>query len=172
MDELLQSTAAYLHGRAYRPQALAHPYAFNLFSHDTPVDPESGCNGEEIKVMQELKKLLAAPALRVGVTCVRVPVLRAHSIAVTAEFEAPFEPVRALEALARAPGVRVVNDVAANRFPMPIDAAGLDDVLVGRVRTDPSDPSGCSLSLFVCGDQLLKGAALNAVQIAETLISG
>jgi aspartate-semialdehyde dehydrogenase len=172
MDELLQSTAAYLHGRPFRPRALAHPYAFNLFSHDTPVDPESGANGEEIKVMQELKKLLAAPELRVGVTCMRVPVLRAHTVSMTVEFEAPLSPQAALEALARAPGVRIVNDVAANRFPMPSEAAGRDEVLVGRVRLDPSDPSGCSLSLLAAGDQLLKGAALNAVQIAERLIAG
>jgi aspartate-semialdehyde dehydrogenase len=172
MDELLQSTAAYLHGRPFRPQALAHPYAFNLFSHDTPIDEATGANGEEIKVMQELKKLLDAPGLNVGVTCVRVPVLRAHSISMTVEFERPLEPAAALQALARAPGLRVVNDPAANRFPMPSEAAGRDEVLVGRVRTDPSDPSGRSLAMFVAGDQLLKGAALNAVQIAEQLIAG
>ena len=172
MDELWQSTAAYLHGRPYRPQVLAHPYAFNLFSHDSPVDPASGANEEEIKVVLELRKLLGAPDLRVGVTCVRVPVLRAHSIALTLEFERPVAPETALAVLERAPGVRIVNDAGANRFPMPSEAAGQDAVLAGRVRTDPSDPSGCSLSLFIAGDQLLKGAALNAVQIAEALLAG
>ena len=172
MDELLQSTAAYLHGRPFRPKALAHPYAFNLFSHDTPVDAATLANGEETKVMQELRKLLDAPALAVGVTCVRVPVLRAHSISMTVELERPLEPAAALQALARAPGVRVVDDPAANRFPMPSEAAGRDEVLVGRVRRDSSDPSGRSLALFVAGDQLLKGAALNAVQIVEQLLSG
>ena len=172
MDELLQSTAAYLHGRPFRPQALAHPYAFNLFSHDSPVDPVTGSNEEEIKVMQELKKLLGAPELRIGITCVRAPVLRAHSVALTLEFERPLQPQTALAILARAPGVRVVNDLAANRFPMPSEAAGQDAVLVGRVRWDPSDPTGRSLSLFIAGDQLLKGAALNAVQIAESLLRG
>jgi aspartate-semialdehyde dehydrogenase len=171
MDELLQSTAAYLNGRPYRPQALAHPYAFNLFSHDSPIDPVTGANGEEIKVMQELKKVLGASELRVGVTCVRVPVLRAHSIALTAEFERPFEPEDALVALAGAPGVRIVNEASSNRFPMPGEAAGRDEVLVGRIRRDASDPSGRSLSLFLAGDQLLKGAALNAVQIAELLLA-
>jgi aspartate-semialdehyde dehydrogenase len=171
MEELWESTAAYLHGRPYRPRVLAHPYAFNLFSHDTPVDPVSGSNEEEIKVVQELRKLLAAPNLRVGVTCVRVPVLRAHSMAITAEFEQPLSPEAALALLAAAPGLRLVNDARQNHFPMPSEAAGRDDVLAGRVRLDPSDPTGCSLSMFIAGDQLLKGAALNAVQIAERLMA-
>jgi aspartate-semialdehyde dehydrogenase len=171
MDELRDSTSAYLHGRPYRPRVLAHPYAFNLFSHDSAVDPESGANGEELRIAQELGRLLDAPELLVGVTCVRVPVLRAHSIALVVELERPMAPEEALAILARAPGVRVVNDRAANRFPMPSEAAGREEVLVGRVRRDQSDPSGRSLSLFVAGDQLLKGAALNAVQIAERLIA-
>ena len=170
MDELLQSTSAYLTGRPYRPRVLAHPYAFNLFSHDSEVDPETGANGEEQKVVQELQRLLSAPDLRVGVTCVRVPVLRAHAIAMTVELERPLTPEGALALLARAPGVKVVHDVAANRFPMPSEAAGREEVLVGRVRRDLGDPEGRTLSLFVAGDQLLKGAALNAVQIAESLL--
>ena len=102
----------------------------------------------------------------------RVPVLRAHSIALTVEFERPVAPVaEARDVLAAAPGVRIVDDVAHNHFPMPLEASGQGDVLVGRIRQDPSDPSGCSLALFVAGDQLLKGAALNAVQIAERLVS-
>lgn len=169
MDELWDSTAAYLHGRPYRPKVLAHPYAFNLFSHDTPIDPLTGSNEEELKVMQELRKLLASPDLRVGVTCVRVPVLRAHAMAITVELERPMGEEEARQLLARAPGLRLVDDRRANRFPMPQDATGRDEVLAGRVRQDLSDPTGCSLSLFVVGDQLLKGAALNAVQIAETL---
>jgi aspartate-semialdehyde dehydrogenase len=170
MDELRDSTAAYLNGRPYRPRVLAHPYAFNLFSHDTPVDPASGSNEEELKVMQELRKLLGAPDLRVGVTCVRVPVLRAHALAMTVELDRPMTEARASAILARAPGLKLVDDRAANRFPMPVEATGRDEVLAGRVRMDPSDPTGRSLSLFVVGDQLLKGAALNAVQIAEHLI--
>jgi aspartate-semialdehyde dehydrogenase len=171
MEELWESTGAYLHGRPFRPKALAHPYAFNLFSHDTPVDAATGANAEEAKVMQELRKLLDASELLISVTCVRVPVLRAHSMALTVEFERPLEPEEALRILTAAPGIRVVNDVAANRFPMPVEAAGRDEVLAGRVRLDPSDPEGRTLSLFVVGDQLLKGAALNAVQIAELLMS-
>jgi aspartate-semialdehyde dehydrogenase len=171
MQELRASTAAYLAGEAYTNTVLAHPYAFNLFSHDTPVDPVTGANDEETKVVRELRKIMREPDLRIGVTCVRVPVLRAHSIALTVEFERPVAPADARDILAATPGVRIVDDVPRNHFPMPIEASGQDDVLVGRIRRDPSDPSGCSLALFVAGDQLLKGAALNAVQIAERLVA-
>ena len=105
-----------------------------------------------------------------GITCVRVPVLRAHAMALTVEFESPLAAERAREILADAPGVRLVDDVAANHFPMPNEASGRDEVLVGRIRPDTSDPTGCSLALFVVGDQLLKGAALNAIQIAEAMV--
>jgi aspartate-semialdehyde dehydrogenase len=171
MEELRASTAAYLQGTAYEHHVLAHPYAFNLFSHDTKVDPATGYNEEETKVMRELRKIMEEPELRIGITCVRVPVLRAHSIALTIEFERPITPDEAREVLAGAPGVRIVDDVAGNHFPMPIEASGQNDVLVGRIRNDASDPSGCSLALFAVGDQLLKGAALNAVQIAERLVA-
>ena len=170
MEELRASTAAYLEGRRFTPQVLPHPYAFNLFSHNAAVDPETGYNGEEQKVMEELRKLLETPELRIGITCVRVPVLRAHSMALTVEFESPLAASRAREVLAAAPGVRLVDDAAANHYPMPVEASGRDEVLVGRIRQDLGDPSGHSLSLFVVGDQLLKGAALNAIQIAETLV--
>jgi aspartate-semialdehyde dehydrogenase len=170
MEELTQSTAAYLAGEAFEPKVLPHPYAFNLFSHNAEVDPETGYNGEEAKCMAEVRKIMGAPALRVSFTCVRVPVPRAHAMALTVEFERPMSPEEALGLLAEAPGVRLVNDMAANHFPMPIEASGRDEVLVGRVRRDLSDPEGRTLSLFVVGDQLLKGAALNAVQIAEVLI--
>ena len=171
MQELRESTAAYLAGGEYHRRVLAHPYAFNLFSHDTKVDPVSGYNEEETKVMRELRKIMDEPELRVGITCVRVPVLRAHSMALTVEFERPVTPNEARDALAVTPGVRIVDDVAGNHFPMPNEASGQDDVLVGRIRVDASDPSGRSLALFVAGDQLLKGAALNAVQIAERLVA-
>jgi aspartate-semialdehyde dehydrogenase len=171
MQELRESTAAYLAGTEHHRRVLAHPYAFNLFSHDTKVDPVSGNNEEETKVIRELRKIMDEPELRVGITCVRVPVLRAHSMALTVEFERPVTPDEARAALTEAPGVRIVDDVAGNHFPMPNEASGQDDVLVGRIRVDASDPSGRSLALFVAGDQLLKGAALNAVQIAEKLIA-
>jgi aspartate-semialdehyde dehydrogenase len=171
MAELRDSTAAYLAGRHYANRVLAHPYAFNLFSHDTPVDPATGYNQEETKVMQELRKIMQAPELRIGVTCIRVPVLRAHSIALTVEFADTMTPAEVRDVLAAAPGVRLVDDVPRNHFPMPIEASGQDDVLVGRIRQDLGDPSGHAIALFVAGDQLRKGAALNAVQIAERLVA-
>ncbi len=172
MEELRASTEAFLAGRAFQPTVLPHPYAFNLFSHNAEVDVDNGYNGEELKVIAECRRLLGEPDLRIGVTCVRVPVLRAHSIALTLEFAQPVSPDAVREVLARAPGVRVVDDRAGNHFPMPCEAQGQGDVLAGRIRHDLSDPSGRSISMFLAGDQLLKGAALNAVQIAERLFSG
>jgi aspartate-semialdehyde dehydrogenase len=171
MEELRASTEAFLQDRPFEPRVLPHPYAFNVFSHNTRIDPQSGQNDEEIKVARELRKIMNAPDLCVGVTCVRVPVLRAHTIAMSVEFENPITPDQAHEILAAAPGLRIVDDRANNRFPMPRDASGRDEVLVGRLRPDQSDPSGRSLALMAAGDQLLKGAALNAVQIAELLIA-
>jgi aspartate-semialdehyde dehydrogenase len=170
MTELREATRAYLDGCAYEPRVLPHPYAFNLFSHDTPIDPATGYNGEETKIINETRKILADPEIRVGVTCVRVSVLRAHAIAMSIECENPIAPEEARAMLSDAPGVRLVDDPVRNHFPMPCEAAAQDDVLVGRIRRDLSDPSGHSLALFAAGDQLLKGAALNAVQIAEHLL--
>ena len=169
MDELLQSTRASLNGETYPPKVLPHPYAFNLFSHNTAIDPETGYNDEETKVIRETRKIFEDDRIAVGVTCVRVPVLRAHSEAITFECERPISEDEVRAILAEAPGVRIVDDRAGNYFPMPIDASGQDDVLVGRIRKDLSDPSGHSIAMFVAADQLLKGAALNAVQIAELL---
>jgi aspartate-semialdehyde dehydrogenase len=171
MAELTAATAAFLEGRDYETRVLRHPSAFNLFSHDTPIDPATGYNGEETKVMNEMRKIFAAPEMRISATCVRVPVLRAHSLAITVECARPIAPEEARVLLDGAPGVRVVDDVERNYFPMPKDASGQDAVLVGRLRRDVSDPSGRSLALFAAGDQLLKGAALNAVQIAEHLVA-
>lgn len=170
MDELVASTQAHLEGRPYEPQVLPHPYAFNVFSHNDTVDLQSGYNGEELKVIAETRRILSSGALPIGVTCVRVPVLRAHTLAVTAELDAPVPPAAIREALEEAPGVRVVDDRERNHFPMPIEAQGQGDVLVGRIRRDLGDPSGRSVALLLAGDQLLKGAALNAVQIAEQLL--
>jgi len=168
MDELEEATRAYLKGEAYQHKVLPHPYAFNLFSHNTTIG-EDGYNGEEQKVVAELRKIMGLPELRVGVTCVRVPVLRAHSMSVTAEFTDKVSVDQARAILSKAPGVKVVDDRVRNHFPMPVESSGQNDVLVGRVREDISDPTGHSLALFLSGDQLLKGAALNAVQIAERI---
>jgi aspartate-semialdehyde dehydrogenase len=169
MEELRESTRAYLEGREYKNTVLPHPYAFNLFSHNSRVDPDSGYNEEELKVIQETRKIFGDPDIRVSATCVRVPVLRAHAMAITFECERPVTPREVRELLTQAPGVKLVDDPERNYFPMPQDATGNDPILVGRIRQDISDPSGRSISLFVAGDQLLKGAALNAVQIAELL---
>jgi aspartate-semialdehyde dehydrogenase len=167
MEELRESTRAHLEGREYPHTVLPHPYAFNVFSHNSRIDPVTGYNEEETKVMQEARKIFNEPNLRVSATCVRVPVLRAHCVAATIECRDPITPAQVRAWLDGAPGVRLVDDAANNYFPMPKDASGQADVLVGRIRQDLSEPSGRSIALFCAGDQLLKGAALNAVQIAE-----
>ncbi len=170
MEELLRETREFLEPGSTNAveKILPHPYAFNLFSHNTPVD-ETGANEEEAKVIAESRKILGLPELKINVTCVRVPVLRAHSESVTVEFDGPAPSVESVkEVLARAPGVRIVDDRIANHFPMPVEASGQGDVLVGRIRKDPSNPN--AVCLFIAGDQLLKGAALNAVQIAEAVL--
>lgn len=168
MEELEEQSRTVLSGQPALPKVLKEPYAFNLFSHNTPIN-EFGYNEEEWKVIEESRKILGMPDLPINVTCVRVPVLRAHSESITVEFEgeAPSEDL-VRETLGHAAGVRLVDDRANNRFPTPLGASGGDDVLVGRIRKDLSHPS--AISLFVSGDQLLKGAALNAVQIAERLL--
>ena len=164
MQELEEETRAKLEMRPYERKVLPHPYAFNLFLHNSPME-ETGYLEEESKVISETRKILNTPALPIAVTCVRVPVLRAHSMALNVEFEQPLTPDQAYEILAHAPGVAIVEDRAKNRFPMPIDASGQDLVLCGRIRRDLSQKN--TLDFWVVGDQLLKGAALNAVQIAE-----
>ena len=170
MEELELSTRAYLDGHAYGPKVLPHPYAFNLFSHNAAVNLETGYNGEEEKASAEIRKIMDKPDLAIGMTCIRVPVLRAHAVAASLTFAQPVSVEAARAALASASGVRLVDDRTANLFPMPVEASGEYDVLVGRLRVDASDPSGRTLALFLSGDQLLKGAALNAVQIAEALL--
>ena len=171
MEELRESTRAHLEDREYANTVLPHPYAFNLFSHNSKIDPATGYNEEETKMMQETKKIFGDAEIRISATCVRVPVLRAHSEALTIECERPISPAEVREILATAPSVKVIDDPVKNYFPMPKDASGQGDVLVGRIRQDTSDPSGKSIAMFVAGDQLLKGAALNAVQIAEVMVA-
>jgi aspartate-semialdehyde dehydrogenase len=171
MTELVESTRAYLENKDYKRNIFPHPYAFNLFSHNSKVDPATGYNEEEIKMANETRKIFADPEIRVTATCVRVPVLRAHSEALNFECERPITPAEVRSLLASAPGIKIVDDAGGNYFPMPNDASGQGDVLVGRIRQDLSDPSGKSIAMFVAGDQLLKGAALNGVQIAEVIIA-
>jgi aspartate-semialdehyde dehydrogenase len=143
-----------------------HPIAFNLLPH---VDSflESGYTKEEVKMQDETRKIMHLPTLRVSATCVRVPIYRAHSVAVTAEFERPVSVEQAREVLSKAPGLELVDEPDSNHYPMPLNVAGKDNCQVGRVRLDCALDNG--LSFWVSGDQLLKGAALNAVQIAELL---
>jgi aspartate-semialdehyde dehydrogenase len=158
------------HAAGKAPQAVVFPHvlAFNLFSHNSPV-AANGYNEEENKMVEETRKIFSLPDLRMVPTCVRVPVPRAHSEAVVARFAQPLSAREAKVLLGKAEGVRVVDEPEKNLFPMPKDASGELEVLVGRIRDVPGDPH--SLALFVSGDQLLKGAAWNAVQIAERLIS-
>lgn len=164
MQELLDQSREVLLGQKPQPRIFPHPIAFNLFSHNTPVG-EDGYNEEERKMVLESRKILHQPDLRVTATCVRVPVLRAHSESINVEFEGTRPPLEAIrEALASFPGVVIVDDPERSHFPMPIEATGRDEVLVGRVRADISNDN--AIDLFVCGDQILKGAALNGFQIA------
>ncbi len=166
MEEVKQQTEAIMAGETPRTESFPYPLAFNLFPHNSPLDDQGYCQ-EEMKMVNETRKIFGEPDLKVSATCVRVPVLRAHSEAINLEFEAGFEPAAAKEILATAPGVTVIEDWEKNYFPMPIDATGKDPVLVGRIRKDISQDHG--LELWLCGDQIRKGAALNAVQIAELL---
>ncbi len=168
MEEVKAQAQAILNGQTPQTESFPYPLAFNLFPHNTPMNEQGYCE-EEMKMLNETRKIFNAPQLRISATCVRVPVLRAHSEAINLEFAEPMPVSKAQEVLAKAPGVRVVEDWQANYFPMPIDATGRDEVLVGRIRQDLSHP--CGLELWLCGDQIRKGAALNAVQIAELLVA-
>ena len=168
LAELESQTSAVLAGQPPEPHVFPLPCAFNVFSHNSPIGPD-GYNGEETKVIEETRRILGDPSIQVAPTCMRVPVRRAHTEAVSIEFGDPMDEAEARALLAAAPGVRVVDDRAGNRFPTPLDATGGDDVLVGRIRQDPSLPGRHGLQLICSGDQLRKGAALNAVQIAELL---
>ena len=170
MAELESQVKQYVAGEPITKSVFPHQIAFNVFSHNTAIG-DDGSNEEETKVREEVRKMFHLPNLPLVITCVRVPVLRAHSEAVVIETERPLSPEEAREILSQAPGVTVVDDRAANYFPMPLEASGKLDILVGRIREDQSNPGGHGLALFVSGDQLLKGAAWNAVQIAECLIA-
>ncbi|NEP16531.1 MAG: aspartate-semialdehyde dehydrogenase [Leptolyngbya sp. SIO4C1] len=166
MEEVKQQAQAILSERTPKAEIFPYPLAFNLFAHNSPLNEQGYCQ-EEMKMINETRKIFGESALRITATCIRVPVLRAHSEAINLEFASPFAVETAREQLAQAPGVRLVEDWQANYFPMPMEASGQDDVLVGRLRQDLSHP--CGLELWLSGDQIRKGAALNAVQIAELL---
>ena len=170
MDELEQQAFDYAESKPLTKTVTGRQYLFNLFSHDSAID-ETGYNAEELKLIRETHKILGDDSIAITATCVRVPVLRAHSESINLTFENPMSVEEAREILDTTPGVKVVDDREGNRFPEPLDATGGDDVLVGRIRADLSQPPGLGLELFICGDQLRKGAALNAIQIAERLMA-
>lgn len=168
IEEVKSQAQAILQGEEPITEIFPYPLAFNLFPHNSPIN-EAGYCEEEMKMVNETRKIFDAQQLKITATCIRVPVLRAHSEAINLEFEAPLSANEAREILSQAPGVQVVEDWKANYFPMPVEATGRDEVLVGRIRQDISHP--CGLEIWLCGDQIRKGAALNAIQIAELLVS-
>jgi aspartate-semialdehyde dehydrogenase len=170
MEELLTQTRDVLDGKPAQPQIFPCQYAFNLFSHNSPMIVDVGYNEEELKMVKETKKIWQNAEVKITATCIRVPVMRAHAESINLEFENEITEQQARDALASFPGVEVLDDRANNRFPMPLDATTQDDVYVGRIRRDISRDDNKGLELFVCGDQIKKGAALNAVQIAELLL--
>ncbi len=166
--ELDEQMKAYAAGAPIRKNKFPHQIVNNLFSHNSKIGPD-GFNEEEVKMVNETRKIFHCEAIRVTATCVRVPVMRAHTEAINIEFSRPMSEQQARELLAAAPGVKIVDDREKNYFPMPLEASDQDDVLVGRIRQDPSVPDGKGIAMLVSGDQIRKGAALNAVQIAELL---
>jgi aspartate-semialdehyde dehydrogenase len=170
MNELEQQARDYAAGRSYTQDVLGRQYLFNLFSHNSAMG-EDGYNAEETKMARETHKIWGDDGVAITATCVRVPVLRAHCESINLTFRKPLSEDAARKILAQAAGIKVVDDRAANKFPEPIEASGIDEVLVGRIRADFSQEPGMGLNLFVAGDQLRKGAALNAIQIAERLMA-
>ncbi|MCX7818511.1 MAG: aspartate-semialdehyde dehydrogenase [Kiritimatiellae bacterium] len=166
--ELEEQARAWAEGRSTAPQVYPHRIAFNLLPSVGSFKDDSGESTEEQKMRRETHKILGDSSIRISTTCVRVPVFNGHSIAVHAEFERPIEPSEARALLERAPGVRVVDDPAKAEYPMPVAASGQYDVLVGRIRRDPSTDHG--LAMWCSGDNIWKGAAQNAIQIAEEMI--
>ena len=170
MQELIDQSRAVLEGKPVEVKVMAQRIAFNLFPHIDSFK-ENGYTKEEIKMVNETKKIMHAPEMLITCTSVRVPVLRAHSESLNLEFEEDITPEEARAIIAAAPGVELRDNPAEKIYPMPVDATGKYDVLVGRIRQDISRNDKKGLEMFVSGDQLLKGAALNAVQIAEVLNS-
>ncbi len=169
MQELESQSHEILDGKEPTCEAFPYPIAFNVFSHNSELGP-NGYNLEEIKMVRETRKIFDCPDIAITCTCIRVPVFRAHSESINLEFTDSITPDEVRNLLSTAPGVKVLDDREHNRFPMPIDAAGKDDIFVGRIRQDESIPENRGINIWVSGDQLRKGAALNAIQIAEKLL--
>ena len=168
MRELESQSREILDGKPPTCNAFPCQIAFNCFNHNSALAP-NGYNEEEMKLVKETRKIFDCPEIAITATCVRIPVMRAHCESINLELTNPITPDEAKKILDAAPGVTVLDDREHNRFPMPIDASGKDDVLVGRIRQDESLANNRGINLWVAGDQLRKGAALNAIQIAELL---
>lgn len=171
LDELVRELGCVAAGE---PVGETAPFAYQLAANLIPQiggEKEDAYTSEEVKMGNEGRKIMHLPDLRVNCTCVRVPVMRSHSESITAEFERPITPDEAREILSGAPGVKVVDDLSAAQYPMPLDTSDQDLIYVGRIRRDTSAPDEVNaITLFCCGDQIRKGAATNAVQIAELLL--
>ena len=164
--ELMNEVEALREGKTYEPKVFSHQIAYNLIP-QIGGEQEEGYTSEEMKLQYEGRKIMHLPQLNVAMTCVRVPVIRSHSISVALRFEESVSVAQAKEILADAPGVKLVDDLSKKMYPMPLDTSDQDLVFVGRIRPDLTDPKG--LCLWCCGDQVRKGAATNAIQIAELL---
>ena len=169
MAELETQSQEILDGKTPTCNVFPYQIGFNCFNHNSALEP-NGYNEEEMKMVRETHKIFACSEIGITTTCVRIPVMRAHCESINLEFTDAMTPDQVRDLLSTAPGVTVLDDREHNRFPMPIDASGKDDVLVGRIRQDESLPDNRGINLWVAGDQLRKGAALNAVQIAEKLL--
>ncbi len=169
MDEMIQQAKEVLAGESVTCNTLRYQLAFNLYCHDSPIG-DNGYNEEEMKMVKETQKIFDCPSVAITCTCVRVPVMRTHCESINLEFTDPITPEQVADLLDTAPGVSILDDRENNRFPMPIDASGKDDCFVGRIRQDESIPDNRGINLWVAGDQIRKGAALNAIQIAEKLL--
>lgn len=169
MEELKQQTREVLEGKRPTCKIFPQQYAFNLFSHNSSV-LSNGYNEEEMKLVKETRKIWNDKDVKVTATCIRVPVMRAHAESVNLQFEKPLDEDTARDILKNASGVVVIDSRESNHFPTPLEVSNKDDVAVGRIRRDVSHDGNYGLDIFVCGDQIRKGAALNAVQIAEMLL--
>ena len=165
--ELMNEVEALAKGETYAPKVFSHQIAYNLIP-QIGGEQELGYTSEEMKLHYEGRKIMHLPELNVSCTCIRVPVIRSHSISVSLHFDRPVTVEQAKEVLSNAPGVKLVDDLSKKMYPMPLDTTDQDLVFVGRIRPDITDPNG--LCLWCCGDQVRKGAATNCIQIAELLI--
>ena len=169
MVELQEQSREILDGKEPTCKAFPYQIAFNIFSHNAALAP-NGYNQEEMKMVHETRKIYDCNDIAITCTCIRIPVFRAHCESINLEFTEAITPDQVRDLLSTAPGVSLIDDRENNRFPMPIDASGKDDIYVGRIRQDESLPENRGINIWVAGDQLRKGAALNAVQIAEKLL--